>query len=64
LKFINCTATENSFVRIKRLIAFTISNLFPACRFVEPGLARLILHRLGRAAAINWNHVVGKTVAG
>ncbi len=23
----------------------------------------LILHRLGRAAAINWNHVVGKTVA-
>src|ERR1017187_2139067 len=25
---------------------------------------RLILHRLGCAAAINWSHVVGKTVAG
>jgi hypothetical protein len=30
----------------------------PTCCF-----GRLILHRLARAAAINWNHVVGKTLA-
>jgi hypothetical protein len=46
-----------------RVIAFTVSNLFPAADLSSRVLARLILHRLGRTAAINWIHVVGKTVA-